>query len=1036
MTSRTRFWVLGMLVCAVCASVGVAAPAAFGAFGIERFFAANCKVNTCKNGATPEEELKNAKTEGYSQATGHPAFGITDFKIDAPGGAPSGIVTHVRTDVGQGVSTNPEAVEKCAFVDPKKEHEFGTKEVIPGTGFFPAPTCGANSEIGRNEVVVFAGADLPLSGKVYNLVQPQGLASDFGVALELPVALSGAALAKGFKEAEEKGAVPGVGGFPSLAEQAFLEAQKYWAHTLIEGGVEWAGNYHDYYEINVSPAIPLISSRLILKGDIGTTGQGGFITNPSNCGGSGPLTRSTVTLTTTTSESKTKEYTTPIGTEGCLGEAGFETPPFEPGFKLTTTTQQSDQPTGVTAETTLAHDPSHTALDNSQLKNATITLPEGMTLSPSAAKELQACSLSQLAIGTRGNTTCPSGSQIGTATLTVPQLPASEPLQGTVYLGGGPTVTGPPYEMYVNAESARYGVTVRLRGIVKPNPVTGRLTTEFTAANNEIKLPEQPFTNLKLSLKGGPTAPLANPLACGPATTSASFVPYTGTPTVPLASAFTVTGEKGAACASPLPFALLQSTENVPSGGGQASNFTLHLKRSDGQQYLSSVSTALPPGLVGKIPVVPLCPEPAASNGNCPANSQVGKVATVVGSGSAAVSFTGNVYLTGPTGRGPYGLTIVVNAAIGPFSLGNVVSRAAIEVNPFTGRVTVTGNVPTIFAGIPLRLKELVIAINRQGYLLNPTNCGSLATESTLGAQQGGTQTVKTPYQATGCSSLAFKPSFGASAGGKTSRANGASLVTKLNFHPKGLESNVKSVKVSLPKALPSRTSTLNQACREVVFNGNPYNCPSGARVGSARVKTPVLPGQMSGPAYFVSHGGAKFPDIDLVLEGNGVRIILVGNTNINEKTNVTTTTFAANPDVPFTGFELNLPSGHKSALGAVGNLCTQSLVMPTTITGQNGKVIKQNTPIGVTGCPVLVLSRFSHAGKAIVTVRAPSAGRVSGSGANLHTVYRHTSKAQRVTLEIPLSKAVGHSAVSVRIGFIPKNKKEKSSVAHTTVVF
>jgi hypothetical protein len=1008
----------------VCASVGVGASAAFGAgFGVESFVAANCKTGheECVETALgpysfpKEPSLEEAEKGGYTQAAGHPSVGVTAFKINTtgmfPNEVPTGVVTHVRTDVAPGVSTSPEAVGKCKLNDEEKKEgerqEFRTKEAVPGTGLFLAPTCDPSSEIGENKVVVAVEPepttkpgfilDVALKGKVYNLVQTDGLSSLFGVALEL-----------------------GPVGHPGT-----------YAHTLIEGHVEWASDYHDYYEINVSPTLPLIASRLQLNGAIGTTGNGGFITNPSNCAGPGPLTTNTVSLQSNAGPA-TRTYTTPIGTEGCKGEKGLLVPPFEPGFKLTTATQQSDQPTGVTAETTLAHNPSPTALDNSQLKNATVTLPEGMTLSPSAARELQACSLTQLGIGTRNATTCPAASKIGTATLTVPQLPASEPLQGAVYLGGGPTVTGPPYEMYVNAESPRYGVTVRLRGIVKPDPVTGRLTTEFTAAaNNEIRLPEQPFTNLTLNFKGGATAPLANPLACGPASTSASFAPYTGTPTVSLASAFTVTG-----CPAPLPFSLLQSTENVPTGGGQASNFTLRLKRADGQQYLSSVSTALPLGLVGKIPVVPLCPEPAASNGNCPAASQVGKVATVVGSGPAAVSFTGNVYLTGPTGKGPYGLTMVVPAVVGPFSLGNVVTRAAIEINQFSGRVTVTGNVPTIFKGIPLRLKELVVAINRQGYLLNPTSCGALATESRLGAQQGGAQNVSTAYQATGCSSLAFKPKFAGSTSGKSSRQNGTSLITKLNFQPKGPEANVKSVVVSLPKALPSRTSTLNHACREAVFNANPDSCPSNSRVGTARVKTPVLPGQLSGPAYFVSHGGAKFPDIDLVLDDAGVRIILVGNTNINEKTNVTTTTFAANPDVPFTGFELNLPAGPNSAVGANGNLCKQSLTMPTTITAQNGMVFKQNTQMAVSDCPVTVLSSHTKNRQAVVTVRAPAAGRVSGSGAHLGTRYMHPGKAEKVTLKLPLTKAVGHRSIKVRIGFVPKNGKEHTSVAYTTVVF
>jgi hypothetical protein len=1027
MTSRTRFWVVGMLACVlVCAGAGSVAATAWGAeetFGVGRFVAANCKVgNQYKEcveeklfgvySVPKEPSLTEAKEGGYTQAAGNPGWGVTAFIVNLekgtaiPEGVPAGIgsggiVTHVRTDVAPGVSTNPEAVQKCSMA------EFEGVEVA--SGVYTPPSCSAATQIGVNKVIVYIPSatpkDVPLEGKVYNVVQPTGDASLFGVAIELPEALTG-----------HTGLV---------------------AHTLINGHVEWASNYHDYYEINVSPSLPLVASRLELVGNAGNTKQGGFITNPSVCAGPGPLTENTVTLTAANSQQSTRTYTTPIGPEGCLGEPGFETPPFKPGFNLATESSQSDQPTGVTTEATLAHNPEPGELDNSQVSGATITLPEGMTLSPSAAKGLAACSLAQFNIGTRKGVECPAGSQIGSATLTVPDLPPNS-LQGAVYLGGGPTVTGPPYEMYVDASSAAYGVTVRLRGIAEPNKETGRLTVRFTdTANSEFKLPEQPYSNLKLAFKGGAFAPIANPLACGPAKTTASFEPYTRSPaSVSLLSEFSVTGANGAACASPLPFALTQSTENVPTGGGQASNFTLHLKRGDGQQYLSNVSATLPPGLVGKIPAVPLCPEPAASTGNCPLESQIGRVAATVGSGNSPVTFTGNVYLTGPTGKGPYGMTMVVNAAIESFSLGNVVARAAIEVDPHTARVTVNGAVPTIFAGIPLRLKELVVSINRQGFLINPTNCGALATETTLGAQQGATQKVTTPYQATGCSSLGFKPSFGAEAGGKASKANGTSLTTKLNFHPKGPEANLHSVVVSLPKALPSRLSTLNKACTEAVFNANPSNCPSGSKVGTARVKTPTLPGQLSGPAYFVSHGGAKFPDIDLVLSGDGVTVILVGNTNINEKTNVTTTSFLSPPDVPFTGFELSLPAGPNSAVGANGNLCKQSLVMPTTITAQNGKVVKINTPVAVTGCPVTVLSRYTHNRQAVVTVKAPSAGRVSGSGASLGTRYKYPGKAKKVTLNIPLTKAVGNQPISVRIGFIPKNKKEHTSVAYTTVVF
>jgi hypothetical protein len=515
--------------------------------------------------------------------------------------------------------------------------------------------------------------------------------------------------------------------------------------------------------------------------------------------------------------------------------------------------------------------------------------------------------------------------------------------------------------------------------------------------------------------------------------TTTSFVPYTGGPTKTPSWAFPVdSNNAGGACPSPLPFSLTQSTASAPTTGGANTNFTLNLTRPDGQQYLSRVSATLPAGLVGKIPAVPLCPEPQASLGTCSSASQIGTATTTVGSGPTPVHFSGPVYLTGPRGSAPYGMTVVVNAAVGPFSLGNVIARTGIEVNPITERVTVAGEVPTIFKGIPLRMKTLSVAINRQGFLINPTNCGALTTNTTLTSTFGATQSLSTPFQATGCSSLAFKPKFTASSNGKTSRANGAALNVKVGY-PSGTQANIKSVLVTVPKRLPSRLSTLKNACREAVFNANPFSCPSNSRVGGGTVITPVLPEKLTGPAFFVSHGGAAFPDLDLVLKGNGVTVILVGNTNI--KNGITTTNFASLPDVPVTSFESSLPVGKNSAVTAIGSICKQSLVMPTTITAQNGKVIKQNTAISVSGCPVTILSHRVSGNRAIVTVRAPAAGRVSGGGTNLKTVYRHPSKAQNLTLEVPVTSGSRPLAVRVRVGFIPK-AKGSSSVAYATVLF
>jgi hypothetical protein len=1043
----------------VSASVAVAAPAAQAAvpFGIEQIFAANCKVSTCgefpEYGGTP---LKNS--ELFTQAAGHPPAGITAFKVNTEGVFPNevpagiatgGIVSHVRTDVGVGVATSPEAVGKCS----KKEFDASEKEeeAIPGTGFYPAPKCAetgsGDTVIGVNKVVVYAGhealgpgvSDLPVEGTTYNLEQPQKRASDFGVALKLPIAFTKGALEKAFAE---------KGNPLGKPTEEFLEAQQYYAHTLIEGGVEWGAesagtgkaDYHDYYEIEVSPTLPLISSRLILEGTRGTTGKGGFITNPSSCSGVGPQTTTTITVTPKEGAPAQRGYSGPLGTEGCNGAPPFEAVPFAPAFNLSPEKTQSDLPDGITTELSLPHNPGPEEIDSSQLKTASFTLPEGMTLNPSAANGLEACSPSQARIhSSTFGVACPGKSKIGEVTLNVPTLPAGS-LTGNVYLGGpesGP-ITAPPFTVYINAESTRYNVDVRLKGTVTPNETTGRLTATFT------ENPEQPFSNIALRFNGGATAPIANPLACGTAKTETSLSPFTGTAAQSPTSSFTVDSNgSGGSCSSPLPFTLSQSTQNASSVPGANTSYTLNLGRNEGQQYLSQVKTVLPAGLVGLIPTVPLCGEAEANAGTCSVGSQIGSVTVSAGSGSSPYTFYGQAYLTGPYNGAPYGMSIVVPAAAGPFNLGLVVTRASIAVEPYTARVVVTSSIPTIVKGVPLRLRGISIAINRPGFMRNPTNCAVLASESTLsgfttlGVAGTATQSLSSPFQVAGCTGLAFKPSFGAATGAKTSKANGASLETTLNV-PAG-QSNVKSVLVQLPKQLPSRLTTLQKACPEATFAANPYSCPGGSFVGGVRANTPVLSAKLKGPAILVSHGGQAFPDLDLLLEGDGVRVILVGNTNI--KGGITTTNFAATPDVPVTSITVNLPIGGHSALTADGNVCANKLLMPTTIVGQNGTSFKQSTTIKITNCPVRVVGQKVVGNTAYITVQTFSAGRISGKGSNLATVFRGLGRAQKTaTLKVSLSSA-GRGRrrplrVKLRVGFVPKKKGTPSSAAFTTVTF
>jgi hypothetical protein len=1000
---------VGALLAISAFFMAIIAPAALAApgFGLESFYASNCKVENCEKAANPAEELKKAEEDVYTQSAGHPPFGVTEFKVnrveESPGlFVPAQSVKNLRIDVAPGVSTNPQAVAKCSVTN------FESTEVEPVKHIFLKPECAEsgpeNTLIGVQkvetvlEVAPGVHADVPLEGKVYNLEQPKGDSSYFGVALVV-----------GVSEAPLPPGIPLV------------------VHTFIEGHVEWASDYHDYFEIkNITPG--LLKSRLTFFGNIGT---GGFLTNPSSCVGPGAATTTGWSGESDEGASFATHYTTPVGTENC------GTVPFPPLFKLTPSTTQSDEPDGPTTELIVPHNPNPAELDSSQLKSASIVLPEGMTLSPSAAAKLQTCTPAQIGIHTRNEVNCPKGSKVASATLEVPGLPPGS-LTGSLFLGGpegGGPITGPPYTVYLLAESARYGISVRLQGEVVPNESTGRLTINFP--NN----PEQPFSNLILSFTTGSEAPLANPLACGTATTNTSLAPFTGLAPATPASSFTVDSNgSGGSCGSALPFALTQATSVVPSTGGSQSAFTLALTRGDGQQYLSQVSTTLPPGLVGLIPSVPLCPEPQAAQGACPAASQIGNALVLSGSGATPTQFSGPVYLTGPTGSAPYGMSVAVPVVSGPFNLGTVVVRPTINVNPFTAQITVSGSLPTIVKGVPVRLRNLTMAITRPGFLVNPTNCGVLATQSTLTSTLGATQSpLSTPFQVSGCSSLPFKPKFTASAGGKTSKANGASLTVKIGY-PSGAQANIRSVVAQLPKQLPSRLTTLQKACTEAVFNANYWACPKSSRVGGATVTTPALPGKLTGPAFFVSHGGAAFPDLDLALSGDGVEVVLIGNTNIVKS--VTTSTFASVPDVPVSSFELNLPVGSNSALAANGNLCAQTLLMPTTITAQSGATIKQNTKIAVSGCAVKIVKHSTKGTTAVITVQAPAAGRVSGTGSNLKTTYRFTTKPQKITLKVPLTSrgartlsSTGRLKIKLRVGFIPKQKGPSSS-ARVTVTF
>jgi hypothetical protein len=447
-------------------------------------------------------------------------------------------------------------------------------------------------------------------------------------------------------------------------------------------------------------------------------------------------------------------------------------------------------------------------------------------------------------------------------------------------------------------------------------------------------------------------------------------------------SSFGVTGCAGGG----MGFAPGFLAESESSAAGAFTPFTVTFSRQDREQDLSAVQVTTPPGFAAMLSTVALCGEPQGAQGTCPEASRVGSVTVSAGAGTAPLSLHGQAYLTGPYHGAPFGLSIVVPAVAGPFNLGNVVERAAISVNPHTAAVTITsGPLIQVKDGIPVRLRTVNVTVDRPGFAFNPTNCSQQAVTATVVAVQGASGSVSTPFAATGCASLPFKPTLTATSQGRTSKLDGASLTVRAAS--KAGEANIHKVDLTLPTVLPARLTTLQKACTEAQFNTNPAACPEGSFIGSAKAITPVLPVPLEGPAILVSHGGAAFPDVEFVLQGDNVTIVVDGGTQI--KKGVTYSKFETVPDAPISSFETVLPEGPHSVLSANGNLCAVTatktvlekkrvtervkgrnkivtkkvkqtetvpvpLSIPTTIVGQNGAQIVQSTKVSVTGCNVV----------------------------------------------------------------------------------
>jgi hypothetical protein len=696
------------------------------------------------------------------------------------------------------------------------------------------------------------------------------------------------------------------------------------------------------------------------------------------------------------------EYQWMIGTGQPLGFEGCALLPFNPEIEAAAEEHSAATPTGLEVTVKV---PQKTTLEagglaEADVRNTTVTLPEGVELSPGAANGLEACSEEQIGyVGlnqltqtqefTPARASCPEASKVGLVHIKTPLL--SHELEGAAYLASpapngeaGRNPFGSLVALYIVAEDPVSGVLVKLAGEGELNEGTLRVSTTFT------NTPQVPFEDLKIELFGGPKASVSTPAHCGSYGAEAAFTPWSGTGTVDLASPAkefeVVSGAGGGGCPSSLlGFSPGFDAQSTTADAGAFTDFRLELTRPDGDQALSAVSMHLPPGNAALLSSVVLCEEPQAGKDECPAASEVGQATAVAGLGSEPyVESGGRVFITGPYGGAPFGLEVVTPAVAGPFNLGTVTVRSKLFVDPENASVTIVSDpLPTQLRGIPLQLKRVLVSVDRPNFEFNPTNCAPMSIQGTVSGSEGASANVSSPFQVGDCAGLPFAPKLTAVAGGRGSKADGTSLAVKVESGGVGpggvVQAGIAKVDLQLPLALSSRLPTLQKACTAAVFNANPASCDEDSVIGSATIHTPVLKSPLTGPAYLVARG-SEFPDVEFVLQGEGITLVLDGKTDI--KHGVTYSRFESTPDAPFTVFETVLPAGPHSVLTPNVperedfSLCKASLEMPTEITGQNGAVINQTTKIAISGCNGVLPSKTAKPTRAQLLVKALKACR------------------------------------------------------------
>jgi hypothetical protein len=637
---------------------------------------------------------------------------------------------------------------------------------------------------------------------------------------------------------------------------------------------------------------------------------------------------------------------------------------FNPSLYAQPTERSTDAPSGLDVDLQVPQQSSPEVPSPSEIRETTVALPEGFTINPSAADGKTACSDTQAKLHTRLEAECPEDSKVGTLSLNSSALPG--PIPGYIYLGS--PLPGDRYRLILTANG--YNVNVKLPGSAVANEETGQVTVTFQ------NLPQAPFSDFNLHFFGSERGLLATPTQCGTYGVISTFVPWDAAlPEQTSTQFFTLNNGPGE---SPCPASTRSFSPSFHGGvsdrtGGQHSPFSITLNRNDGEQTLAALDVSTPPGFSATLAGVSYCPDSTlatlaasesglaeAASPSCPSRSQIGGSSTAAGAGDHPVHLPGTVYLAGPYKGAPLSLAVVTPAISGPYDLGNVVVRAAIQVDPFSAQLTaVSGPLPQIVDGIPLRLREVLINLDRPNFTVNPTNCDHFALSAKVTGDQGAEAHPSVPFQAANCSELPFGPKLTLQLKGGNKRAQNPALTANLTARPG--EAGIAKTVVTMPPALILDNAHIGDPCTKVEFAAN--NCPANSVMGTARAVSPLLDKPLEGTVYLATGYGHELPDVLAALKGQ-VDVNLDGI--VSSKNGGLRTSFASVPDVPVTSFKLNLLGGKHGLLQtSAENLCEKTRRATVEMTGQNNRRTKARPKIRLSCGKNSSRVRKKHAGSA-----------------------------------------------------------------------